>query len=115
MLSAVWPRGKEGKGREGGLMLECDYQLSIDMFFFDNVRYLLERVKICPVLQNDPHWYSKLDPCPPLSTVCGFAYQYTEHLSSGVFTLFVVIFVVCTCPNNNYIRIHFLFQHYMLT
>ena len=37
------------------------------------------------------------------------------HLSSGVFTLFVVVFVVCTFPNNNYIRIHFLFQNYMLT
>jgi hypothetical protein len=31
------------------------------------------------------------------------------HPSSGVFTLIVVSFVVCTCPNNNYIRIHFLF------
>ena len=38
---------------------------------------------------------------------------YHPHLSSGIFVLFPVVFVVCACPNVNWIRFHFLSQHHI--
>ena len=38
---------------------------------------------------------------------------YHPHSPSGVFILFAVVFVVCACPNNNWIRFHFLSQHHI--
>ena len=37
------------------------------------------------------------------------------HLSSGVFTLFVFVSVLCACPDDKCIRFHFLSQHHVFT
>ena len=40
------------------------------------------------------------------------ATQRKAHAKTS--TLFVVVFVVCPCPNDNWIRFYFLSQHYFI-